>query len=273
MDERFREDNLANWNARAPIHAASRDYGLQRYVDDASFISSVVAYDAPLIGSIDGLRVAHLQCHIGTDSVSLARLGATVTGLDFSDEGLSVARDFSARAGTPVEFVQGDVYEAGNLLEGEFDLVYTTVGVLGWLDDIDRWARAVSSVLKPGGRVFVRDMHPFLWVYEEVEGEVVPTYPYRTPAAEPLSYDEHQTYTDGDAVLDASRCHSWNHPVSALLNALVSAGLAVTRLAEFDEIEWPAVPSCEPTGDGRYVLPPPLKGRVPAMLAVWAEKS
>ena len=140
--------NQAIWDERAPAHAASPDYDVRRFVDDPDYLSEVVRFDLPRLGDIAGLRCVHLQCHIGTDTVSLARLGATVTGLDFSSASLAEARRLSAAAGTPVEFVESDVYAAVEALGAEqFDLVYTGVGALNWLPDVRRWAGVVAGLL------------------------------------------------------------------------------------------------------------------------------
>src|SRR3712207_2487658 len=157
----YREVNRANWDDRARAHAASADYDVAAFAADPRHLSGVVRFDLPLLGDIAGLRGVHLQCHIGTDTVSLARLGATMTGVDFSPASLEQARLLAERAGTPVEFVESDVYAAADVLEpGGFDLVYTGIGALCWLPDIRRWARTVAALLRPGGRLFIREGHP-----------------------------------------------------------------------------------------------------------------
>src|SRR4051794_11135865 len=149
----YRAFNRANWDERAPAHAASADYRVDAFAADPAHLSDVVTFDRPLLGDIGGLRGVHLQCHIGTDTVSLARLGATMTGLDFSPASLAEARRLAAASGTPVDFVESDVYGAPDVLEaGAFDLVYTGVGAIGWLPDIRRWATVVATLLRPSTR-------------------------------------------------------------------------------------------------------------------------
>ena len=147
--------NRANWDERAPAHAASADYGFARFAADPAHLSDVVRFDLPLLGDVAGQRAVHLQCHIGTDTVSLSRLGARMTGLDFSGESLKQARRLATLAGAEIDYVQSDVYAARDVLDGEFDLVFTGIGALGWLPDIKRWARTVASLLAPGGRLFI----------------------------------------------------------------------------------------------------------------------
>jgi 2-polyprenyl-3-methyl-5-hydroxy-6-metoxy-1,4-benzoquinol methylase len=137
----YRAVNRACWDDRAPAHAASRGYAFDRFVADPTFLSEVVRFDRGRLGDIRGLDGVHLRCHIGTDTVSLARLGGRMTGLDFSPEALKEARRLAAAAGADVAFVQSDLYDAPEALGRErFDLVYTGVGALNWLPHVRRWA-------------------------------------------------------------------------------------------------------------------------------------
>ncbi len=263
-------DNLANWDDRVAVHVTSPDYAVQRFVEDPSFLSSVVAFDAPLLGDVSGATLAHLQCHIGTDSISLARLGARVTGLDFSGAAIDAARDLAARTGTAADFVVASVDDAPTVLGRSFDVVYTSVGAINWLADLDRWAAAVAGLLVPGGRLYLRDMHPALWPWEGVDGEPALTYPYVTPREQPLTTDEQATYVEGDAgSITHTRQHEWNHPLSEVITAVVGAGLRVDRLAEHDGLDWPALPGATLEGS-QWFLPEPLRGKVPAMFSLWA---
>ncbi len=160
--------NRARWDERAPAHAASPQYAVDRFRVDPGFLSKVVRFDVPRLGDVRGLRCVHLQCHIGTDTVSLARLGADMTGLDFSAASLQQARQLADAAGVTVSFVEAELYRALEVLPtGEFDLVYTGIGALCWLPDIRRWAGVVAALLRPGGRLFIREAHPVLWCLDE----------------------------------------------------------------------------------------------------------
>ena len=171
----YAEINRLNWDERAPAHARSPGYHVARFVQDPAFLSYVVQFDAPRLGDIAGLRGVHLQCHIGTDTISLARLGARMTGLDFSPAALTEAQRIAALAGAEVDFVEAEVYDAVSALgAGRFDLVYTGAGALGWLPDIRRWARTVADLLRPGGRLFVREAHPMMWSLDEERSDGPP---------------------------------------------------------------------------------------------------
>ncbi|MEZ5343190.1 MAG: methyltransferase [Acidimicrobiales bacterium] len=263
------QDNLDNWNDRVPIHLLG--YGLDAF-DDPSHISSVVARDVEALGDLTGQRVAHLQCHIGTDSVSLARLGATVTGLDFSQPAIEAAAALAERTGADATFVCSPVYDAVGALGCTYDLVYTTTGVLNWLDDLDQWAGAVAGLLVSGGRLYVRDMHPFLWVFEEVDGEIKPTHRYRTPRDEPFVIDEAQTYVAGDTSgITHTRNNEWSHTIGEIINALVTNGLSITRFDEHELIDWQCFPSAVAVGE-EWLLPEPLRQMVPTMFSLMATK-
>ncbi|MHB1511181.1 MAG: class I SAM-dependent methyltransferase [Acidimicrobiales bacterium] len=254
MDE-YLELNRANWDERAPAHAASTDYGVGRFAGDPTFLSGVVRFDLPRLGDLRGIEAVHLQCHIGTDTISLARLGARMTGLDFSPASLLQARRLAEVTGTPVRFVEADVYSALDVLDaGVFDLVYTGVGALCWLPDISRWAKVVADLLRPGGRLFVREGHPMLLSIDETHTDrVVIGYPY-FERDEPMVFDEPGTYVATDATFSANRTHQWNHGLGQVLGALLEAGMKLTGLVEHDSVPWEAVSgqmTCDEHGEWR----------------------
>jgi len=250
-----RAANLKNWESRVPVHAASDSYALDRLVNEPDRLSDVVVWDAPHLGDITGLDVAHLQCHIGTDTVSLARLGARVTGLDFSPGALAVGRDLAARMGLAVSFVEAELYAAPAVLGTErFDLVYTGIGALCWLPDIRRWAETVAALLRPGGRLYLREGHPVLWATDEIgPGRLELRYPY-FERAEPTRFEEAYTYTDGEPLADPVG-YEWNHGLGEIVQAVLDAGLVLTRLVEHDEVDWPAYPWMVETGRAHWRLP------------------
>jgi SAM-dependent methyltransferase len=243
MDD-YRDVNLANWNDRVAAHAASPDYAVARFVDDAAFLSDVVSFDRPRLGDIDGLDAVHLQCHIGTDTVSLARLGARMTGLDFSAPALEQGRRLAEAVGVEIEFVESDLYGAPDALGRErFDLVYTGVGALCWLPDVRRWAGVVASLLRPGGRLFIREGHPMLWALTDPrpDGLLVVEYPY-FEQAEPMVWDEGGTYVETDHVFTQNVTHEWNHGLGEIVSAVLAAGLELTALEEHNSVPWDALP-------------------------------
>ncbi|WP_433733094.1 class I SAM-dependent methyltransferase [Nocardia sp. CA-129566] len=243
MTDDYRILNKANWDERAPAHAASPDYAVARFVADPAYLSEVVRFDLPLLGDIRGLRGVHLQCHIGTDTISLARLGARMTGLDFSPASLAQARLLAEKTGAPVNFVESDVYDAVSALgTAQFDLVFTGIGALCWIPSIDRWARTVADLLRPGGRLFLREGHPMLWAIDETRTDR-PTvgYPY-FEMPEPMVFSDGTTYVETDTEFSHIMTHEWNHGLGEVVTALLDHGLTITGLVEHRSVPWEALP-------------------------------
>ncbi|WP_370617910.1 class I SAM-dependent methyltransferase [Mumia sp. Pv 4-285] len=242
MTDDYLAVNRAMWDDRAPAHATSPEYDLRRYADDPAALSDVVRFDLPLLGDVAGLRAVHLQCHIGSDTVSLHRLGCDVVGLDLSPASLDQARALARRAGADVSYVEGDVYDAVGLLgAGAYDLVFTGIGALIWLPDVDRWAGVVSDLLRPGGRLFLREGHPMLLTHEVVDGRATLTYPY-FHQPEPLVFTTAESYVESTETLKELPSREWVHSLADVVTALLDHGLTVTGLAEHDSVPWVALP-------------------------------
>ena len=247
----FGEVNRANWDERAPAHAASPDYAFESFRADPGHLSDVVRFDLPLLGDIAGLEGVHLQCHIGTDTISLARLGARMTGLDFSPASLVEARRLAEVTGSDVEFVESDVYAAADVLgAGRFDLVFTGIGALCWLPDVRRWGRVVADLLRPGGRFFMRETHPVLWSIDERRDFLAIEFPY-FETAEPLVWDEGGTYVETDVAFTQTVTHEWNHGLGEIVTSLLGAGLELTGLVEHTSVPYEALPGQMARIDGK----------------------
>lgn len=249
--------NRAMWDSRAAAHARSVDYDLDRFRLDPDAISDVVRFDLPRLGDVAGLDVVHLQCHIGTDTVSLHRLGASVTGLDLSPASLDEARRLAADTAADISYVEADVHDAVTALGTTYDLVYTGIGAIIWLPSVDRWAEVVAGLLKPGGRLFIREGHPMLGTLEPVDGRAELTYPY-FERPEPLVFDGDGTYVEIDEQLTALPSHEWQHGIGETVNALLRHGMVVESLVEHDSVPWRALqdlmePHPEHPGEFRLV--------------------
>lgn len=251
----YLETNRANWDSRAPIHEQA--YGIERYLTDPDAISEVVAFDLPRLGRLDGLDVVHLQCHIGTDTLSLARLGAaSVTGVDLSPVSLDAARRLATQTHTAIDYVESDIYSAPSALAGrQFDLVYTGIGAICWLPSIARWAQVVAALLRPGGRLFIRDGHPVLnaLIPQQVGAESPDraqqpaitgtgglTYALELPYVEqpePVVWNDEHTYA-GEDVVTSPTSVEWNHGIGEIVTAVLDAGLRLTSLVEHDSVPW-----------------------------------
>jgi SAM-dependent methyltransferase len=246
--------NRLNWDDRAEIHLRNSTgfYGIDAVRAGDTSLDPIV--DAEL-GDIAGLRVAHLQCHFGLDTIRLARRGAIATGLDFSPRAIAGARALVAELGEKVRFVEGDVHDARALLEGAFDLVYVTWGALCWLPDMARWARVVASLLAPGGALYLADSHPAMTALEQEGAQLVLHRPWRVPIDAPFIYEDETTYTGAPDKLAHTRAYEWTHPFSAILGGLLAAGFRLDFLHEHESLPWPHFPMMEAAGAGMFRLP------------------
>ena len=270
------EANRRNWDDRARLHAqAKTGYELDRYREDPQRISSVVRFDRAHLGDLTGLRVLHLQCHIGTDTLSLVRLGASVTGLDQSSVSLDAARALFASVDTSGSFVEANVYDAVAALDGaQFEVVYTGVGAINWLPDIARWGRVVGALVAPGGRFLMRDGHPMAYAIDDgpFDDDVLRLkYPY-FETAEPMTFDHAATYVDtGGVQLTDTVSHEWNHGIGEVFTALTQAGLQVTTLEEHRGLDWEMIPGQVQIGD-QWFLPAHQRDAAPMMYTIGAVK-
>jgi 2-polyprenyl-3-methyl-5-hydroxy-6-metoxy-1,4-benzoquinol methylase len=249
MPEEWLALNRALWDERVPIHVASDFYDVDAFLAGGSTLR---AFELEEVGDVSGLTLLHTQCHFGLDTLSWARRGARVTGLDFSGPAVEAARKLAADAGLDAEFVSSDVYEAVAALGGRrFDVVYTGLGALNWLPDVERWASVMASLVAPGGRFYLAEFHPFTNVFAEDELRV--KYPYFH--AEPFEWDEPGTYADPAAVTHHNRSMEWNHGLGAVVSALIAAGLRLELLHEHDYTLFAPWPFLERFADGTYRFP------------------
>jgi SAM-dependent methyltransferase len=255
MGDDYLRINRTSWDERAPAHARSPDYAIERFVSDPAFLSDVVRFDRPALGDVDGLDAIHLQCHIGTDTLSLARLGARMTGLDLSPASLAQANRLAQSTATQIRYVESDVYSAPDVLQAHaYDLVYTGIGALCWLPDIARWAQVVADLLRPGGRLFIREGHPMLWALDtDADGRLELGYPYfERPEPDESHWDS--TYVETDARFVATRQLTWNHGLGETITALQDAGMQFTSLAEHDSVPWKPMDGLAPDEHGEWRL-------------------
>lgn len=246
--------NRANWDERAAIHLADETgfYGVDAVRRGEDRLDPIAA---AAIGDVRGLRIAHLQCHFGLDSIALARRGASVTGLDFSPVAIAAARQLAAETGASARFVGGNVYDARQHLEGDYDMVFVSWGAINWLDDITRWATAAASLLAPGGRILLAESHPAILCFDWVEGRIAPAYDHRTPKDRPITAEGAQTYTGAEQELVNRRTYEWQHPLSDIIMALIGAGLTITGLTEHEALPWQLFGNMSRGVDGLYRLP------------------
>ena len=237
--ESARAINRDNWEDRVPLHEEA--YGISD-LDDPDHLTGVIRTDLAALepfvpgGTVSGLDVCHLQCHIGTDTLSLARAGARVTGVDFSPGALESATNLAERLGIEATWVETDVLEARAAVNGDFDLVYTSIGTITWLPDLVRWAAQVAGLLRAGGTFYIRDGHPLLYAVDEHADGLQLRYPYFGNGQAQV-WDDESTYA-GDGKVAHSRTYQWAHPISEILNSLIGAGLEILRVDEDKTLPW-----------------------------------
>jgi SAM-dependent methyltransferase len=267
------EDNRKLWEAWTAVHATGDFYDLEGFRT-----GGIRLHDDEIaaVGDVTGRSLLHVQCHFGIDTLSWARLGATVTGADFSPAAIALARELALDLGFPAaRFVESNLYELPDKLDGTFDVVYTSRGVLGWLPDIAGWARVVAHFVAPGGIFYISEIHPVAQAFENegVEpGELRLAYPY-WEHREPLVFDVKGSYADPTADVGAQREHGWDHGLGEIVTALIDAGLVLEWLRESPVLDWGAdfLVETEP-GSGRYRLPPGTAGELPLMFSLRARK-
>jgi SAM-dependent methyltransferase len=271
LDE-YRAANRANWDDRVPIHLKSKTvYKDAEFRSNPEMISPVVEFDRRALGDVTGKSLLHLQCHIGHDTLSWARLGAVVTGVDFSEKAVAAAREISRESGTPGRFVLAELYDSPEVLPERFDIVYTGTGALCWLPDIAGWARVAAKFVRPGGTLYVRDGHPVFnsLDLERADGRLEITLPYFEGS--PQRWDEEATYVEVDEKVEHSVQYEWNHGLGETVTALIEAGFRIDALKEYQFLEWQAMPSMVQGDDGWWRLPEG-QDRVPLMYSIRATR-
>jgi len=267
--DKYLQANRALWDEWASINYRSDFYKVQAFKDR---LNKLRPYEMEEVGPVAGKDLLHLQCHFGLDTLCWARLGAHVTGGDFSQPAIEHATALSAEVGVPTRFVSSDLYDLPKHLDGTFDVVYASRGVLGWLPDLNRWGRVVAHFVKPGGFFYITEIHPFAQVFDDDDGvtELQVRYPYFT-TTEPLAFKVQGSYADRSAQVRQEYEYGWNHGLGEIVTGLTQAGLRIEFLHEFQFCEWP-VAFLEPAADGTYRLPPDLDGKLPLFFSLRASK-
>jgi SAM-dependent methyltransferase len=258
--------NRANWDERTAIHLESRVYDVEGWIRDSK---GPPPRELEALGDVSGLRLLHLQCHIGLDTLAWARAGASVTGLDFSPAAIAAATEITERAGLSgrARFVCADVYDACEALDhATFDVVYVSLGSLCWLPSVDRWAGQVGVLVAPGGRFYLHDVHPLAWALAGDGLRIERSY---FEEAEPYAEDAETTYTDANRTLRNSLHYEWNHGIGETTTALVRHGLRIEWIVEHDWTTWPHFPWLVRSSVGTWTIPPG-RSRVPLTFSLLA---
>lgn len=269
-ERRYLEDNRKLWDEWTRIHTRGEFYDVEGFRRGDIRIEP---WEQEEVGDVHGKTLLHLQCHFGLDTLSWARLGATVTGVDFSEPAITFARSLAEEIGVPdAHFLLSSVYDLPDLLEDEFDVVYTSRGSIGWLPSIERWADVIVRYVAPGGSFYMHEGHPFLWTVsddQKVSNPIELAYDYWE--GEVISSPVQGSYADPDAEVQAEADHGWNHGLGEVVTALAARGLHLEFLHEHRFVGWP-VPWLVEAGEGRYTWPEHQAGTMPLTYSLKASK-
>ena len=252
MTDDYRVVNRAFWDEITPLHVSSNFYATAAFRRGENILDPIVRAG---VGDVTGQRLLHLQCHFGLDTLSLARMGAEVTGLDFSKAATETACELAGEAGIPARFIESDVLDPPGDLE-DFDIVFASWGTICWVPDVRAWMRVAARVLRPGGRLYLADGHPICAMMDDQGGAHAPftvRYPYDSP--KPLDITGVGDYATPTKV-EADRNLVWLHGLERILNGAIDAGFTIARFRELDRVPWRALPQMVNVGDGYWKLPP-----------------
>ena len=265
--ERFFEANRAHWDEATPIHVRSAFYDVPAFKAGKTSLHPI---EIDELGDVRGKTLLHLMCHFGLDTLSWARAGALVTGVDFSSEALARARGLAKELGIPAHFVETNIYELPSVLEEQFDIVFTSYGVLCWLPDLPEWARIVAGSLRPGGVFHMVEDHPNATLVvqnDEADFRLLPGY---VPGAGPLYSEGGEDYAEPEIEL-ATSTYEWSHQLGDVVNALSGAGLRIDWLHEHEGMVWRRFKSMARDEDGWWRLPSPFD-RIPLTFSLMATR-
>ncbi len=255
----YLEINRRLWNERARAHLTSDFYDVKSFLEGASSLNDI---ELDLLGLLSGKTILHLQCHFGQDSLSLARLGAEVTGIDFSDEAIKNALMLTQRTGLDATFICCDLYDLPHHLDKQFDIVFTSYGVIGWLPDLDKWADIVTRYLAPGGKFVMVEFHPVIWMFDNAIENIRYSY-FKDEAVieiEQGSYGAKDTEINLEAV-------TWNHAIAEVLQPLLRCGLELREFKELDYSPYNIFPGMTEISKGKFRIEK-YKGLLPLVYAV-----
>lgn len=262
--ENYLEVNRKSWDERVDFHAKSEFYSMKDFLQGESSLKSI---ELDLLGDITGKKVLHLQCHFGQDSISLSRLGAEVTGVDFSSKAISLARELAEKCGTTTQFVCSDVYTLPEVLKEEFDIVFTSYGTIGWLPDLQKWAGVISHFLKPNGVFVFAEFHPVIWMFDDNFEKIAYGYSDKEAIIETVR----GTYADKNADIELKTI-SWNHGLSDVMTSLLEQGLILDSFKEYFYSPYPCFNKVEEIRKGEYVISA-LEEKIPYVYSIKAHKS
>lgn len=263
-EQDYIEINRRSWNDRTDVHIQSEFYDLDGFLKGKTSLNAI---ELGLLGNVQGKSILHLQCHFGQDTISLGRLGAQVTGVDLSDKAIEKAGQLAKETDSNASFICCDIYDLPNYLDKQFDIVYTSYGTIGWLPDLNKWAKIISKYLKPNGQLVFVEFHPIVWMFDDNFENVA--YNYSNSGA--IVETENGTYADRSADLTLEYV-TWNHGLSEVINGLIQNGLVINSLDEFDYSPYNCFNKAVKIDEKKYRIEH-LGNKIPLVYAIVATKN
>ncbi len=259
----YLKHNLDSWNQRLDAHLKSDFYDLAAFKSGKNALNDI---ELDLLGDLSGKSVLHLQCHFGQDSLSMSRMGASVTGVDLSDKAIATAKALAKELKLDATFICSDVYALPEHLDGQFDRVFVSYGAIPWLPDLNKWAGVVNHFLKPGGQLIFAEFHPVVWMYDDDFTFVQYAYSNKAPIVE----DEQGTYADKSAEIQVTNV-TWNHGLAEVIQSLLDQGLVLKDFQEYDYSPYAFVNGCVEYEPGRYRIKA-FEDKIPLVYSLVVEK-
>lgn len=259
----YLQKNKKAWNKKTAIHLKSAFYDQPGFLNGRNSLNKI---ELDLLGDVEGKNILHLQCHFGQDSISLARMGAHVTGVDFSDAAITAANETARQMGINTKFICSDIYDLPSQLIEKFDIVFTSYGTIGWLPDLDKWAAVISCFLKKAGMFVFVEFHPVVWMFDNEFKNIG----YNYFKADPIIEIENGTYADKDAAI-SSETISWNHSMSEVVTSLLSQQLKIIALDEYDYSPYPCFQNMVEQEPGKFRIAA-FENKLPLLYAIQAIK-
>ena len=246
MYQHFFELNRKSWNSRTSIHVNADFYDNKSFLEGRNSLKHI---ELGLLGDVHGKSILHLQCHFGQDSISLSRMGAKVTGVDFSEESIKTANQLAKELNVNTQFICCNIYDLPKYLNKKFDLVFTSYGVIGWLPDMNQWGNIISKFLKPNGRLIMVEFHPVVWMFDDDFSAI--DYPYFN--VKPFFEEENGTYADRNANVKQEFV-MWNHSMSEVVNSLIKNGINILSLEEYNYSPYNCFKHCKRIDIEKFII-------------------
>lgn len=242
----YQHHNRDAWNKRVAAHLESEFYDLESWKAGKTSLNDI---ELKLLGDVNGKSILHLQCHFGQDTLSLARMGANVVGADLSNEAIAAAQKLNSELDLNADFVESDVLELNGKIDRQFDMVFTSYGTIGWLPDLDKWAKVIAHHLKPGGKLVFVEFHPVVWMFDDAFEKIE----YRYFKDEPIIETNADTYTEGAEIQEKTEI-SWNHGLAEVFRALENNDIILRSFDEFDYSPYNCFAGMKKLTDRKYII-------------------